>query len=271
MGMYKIELTLTRDMLGTNPLDPHVHDTHVVDRQRKIIAEKSKINAEVNKYLDALEISVEKGEKETAAIVDKLQELTGITFSDEEKKMALAGKLEFLKETFGELDTRGVTVFFWNKELSRPMIGDHMIYGFMKAASEAICRAGARGKGEVLKSSSYTSSIINQHVRLRDQFIAFDKDIVRNADGTPKYNQRSLRAMTAQGPRVSLAKSEVVEAGAKLSFVMNVYPGSPLTEEHIRKIFDYGQFSGLGQWRNAGYGMFTYTMETIEKDLPSKL
>ena len=86
---------------------------------------------------------------------------------------------------------------------------------------------------------------------------------MKEVDGHPYFFQRSLRAMTAQGPRISLAKSEVVEAGAKLKFVMKVMDNSPLTLDVIKEIFDYGEFKGLGQWRNADWGQFTYTIKEL--------
>ncbi len=259
--VYEFKLTLIRDMLATNPSDPNVLDTHIINRQRSLIMEKSGVNKEINKYLDQLQISKEKGEEEVNRILDKLENLIGMTLSPEERELAIRGELEMLKETFKELDLKGTTVFFWDKETDRPCIGDHMIYGFMKAASEAICRTKeGRGKGVILESASYTSSVINQHVRCEKQFIPFDRDIKRDEQGRPFFFQRSLRAMTAQGPRVSLAKSEVVEAGSKLHFKLKVIKGSPLKREHIQRIFDHGEIVGLGQWRNSGRGMFTYEM-----------
>jgi len=261
---YGVELTLTRDMLGTNPYDPNVMDAHIIDRQRKMILEKSTINKDINKYLDQLPISKEKGEAEVEAIFAKLEELTGVPLTDDQKKAVMRDGLEALKETFSEVEMKGTTVFFWNKELKRPMIGDHMIYGFLKAASEAIGNTMPKKNGTVLQSVSWTQSRINQTVRIPTPFITFDKDIKRDATGNPVYLQRSLRAQTAQGPRVSLAKSEVVEAGAKLRFNIKILKDSPISEEILHTLFSYGEFSGLGQWRNAGNGMFTYTLEKLE-------
>jgi hypothetical protein len=175
----------------------------------------------------------------------------------------LAGKLESLKETFTELDMKGTTVFFWDKEKNLPCIGAHMIYGFLKSSAEAIGRTLKQKKGAMLHSTSYTQKIINQHLTCEDDFITFDKDIKRNPDGSPQYLQRSLRAMTSQGPRISLAKSEVVPKGAKLKFVLKCLENSPLTEEVLRKLFEYGEMKGLGQWRNADYGQFITKIEVL--------
>lgn len=261
---YNVTLTLIRDQLGTNPCDPNVLDNHILNKQRKLILEKSDINSQINKYLNQIQISQERGELEVNAIIDKLEELIGTKFTDEERQKAIAGELETLKETITELDIRGTTVFFWNKELNRPMIGNHMIYGFLKAATEALCRtASKKERATVLSSASYTQSLINQHVKVDPQFLTFDQDILRNEDGTAKYLQRSLRAMTAKGPRITLTKSEIVPAGAKISFILKVLEGSPIKEEHLHAMFSYGEIKGLGQWRNADFGSFTYAMDVI--------
>lgn len=253
---YGIQLTLGMPMLATNPSDPHVMDTHIIERQRKLITEKSKLNKDINKYLDALQIPKEKGQEEVELVLAKLEQYLGYELSLEERTKAAAGDIEGLRETFKELDYKGVTVFFWNKEKNLPMVGSHMIYGFMKAAAEAIGRTLPKKNGTIMQSTSYTQSIINQHVRCEERYITFDRDILRQPNGEPAYFQRSLRAMTAQGPRISLAKSEVVPEGAKLRFTLKVLQNSPLTPEAINQLFQYGQLKGLGQWRSADYGNF---------------
>jgi hypothetical protein len=261
---YNVTITLTRPMLGTNPLNPHVLDTHVLDRQRKMIAQDGgKTNRAINKYLDAVQISDERRDQEMEAIIGKLESMTGRKYEESERQKLIAGTLEDLKETFAELDMKGTTVFFRDPATGRPMIGDHMIYGFLKAAAEAIGRTLEKKNSTPLHSISYTESLINQHIRCEDRFIVFDRDLVQTEDGKTAYLQRSLRAETAQGPRISLAKSEMVPEGAVLNFTFKVMEGSPLTEKILRRLFDYGDFVGLGQWRNSGYGMFTYALEEL--------
>lgn len=257
---YEFKLTFLRPVLATNPCDPAVMDTHILERQRKLIQEKSKVNSQINKYLEQIPISKEKGDEELNKLLDGLEKLIGFKLSPEDRANAIAGKLESLKESLNELELKGTTVFFWDKEKNLPCIGDHMIYGFMKAAGEALARTKERKNATMLQSISYTQSIINQHVRCDQRFITFDKDIMRKEDGSPLYLQRSLRAETAQGPRISLAKSEQVDAGAKIQFSLKILKDSPLTQEILTTIFQYGEFTGLGQWRNSGFGEFTFEM-----------
>lgn len=260
---FNIELTLLRAQLGTNPLSAEIMNDHILARQRKLISENSKLKRSINKYLDALDIPDDRVGIEVDLVIDELERMVGRPFPPEERAQMLAGTLEDLKETFAELDTKGTTIFFKDPATGRPMIGDHMIKGFLKAAGEAIARTQPKKQGAILQSASYTQSIINQHCACSESFLIFDQDILRNKDGSPNYDQRSIRAMTAQGPRISLIRSEQVPAGAKLKFVLKVLDNSPLTEEALRKMFSYGEMVGLGQWRSSSRGSFTFIMEEV--------
>ena len=69
--------------------------------------------------------------------------------------------------------------------------------------------------------------------------------------------ERPLRAQTAQGQRVTIARSEYVDAGTTFYFDILLIPG-PVTINVARAILDYGKLKGFGQWRNGGYGRFDY-------------
>ncbi len=71
--------------------------------------------------------------------------------------------------------------------------------------------------------------------------------------------ERPLRAQTAQGERVTLARSDTCPPGTQITFTVTVLGG--VTQPTLREWFDYGRLRGLGQWRNAGWGRFSYVME----------
>jgi len=263
---YAVTLKLNRRMLGTNPIGLDVMDKHILDRQRKLIADNSTINRALNKYLDAKQISKEKGELELSALRLKVEELLGRELSELEYDTLKAGdlkKFKEMKETLSELDEKGITCFFRDpagesdKNGRYPIaIGSHMILGFMKAAGEAITRSNTAKKGTILRSTAYTHSIINQHVNVWPELIPSSSDVLRNEKGEIEHLQRPLRAKTAQGERISLAKSEVLPEGTEFSFTLEILENSPLEESHMKEIFSYGALKGLGQWRNAGFGQF---------------
>ena len=70
--------------------------------------------------------------------------------------------------------------------------------------------------------------------------------------------QRPLRAQTAQGERVALAMSESVPAGTtcEVEITCLVDADVPMVKEWL----DYGRLRGIGQWRNASKGRYTWEL-----------
>jgi hypothetical protein len=62
--------------------------------------------------------------------------------------------------------------------------------------------------------------------------------------------------MTMQGERVALAESEQIGAGATVEFEIRMLADN--LRDTIVQALDYGALKGLGQWRNGGFGKFTY-------------
>ena len=74
--------------------------------------------------------------------------------------------------------------------------------------------------------------------------------------------ERPLRAQTMQGPRVTLARSDYMNAGTKLTFEIKVVESAKeFTVEVVKSLFEYGELQGLGQFRNGSYGRFTVEIE----------
>ena len=68
--------------------------------------------------------------------------------------------------------------------------------------------------------------------------------------------QRPLRAETMRGERVALANSETAPAGTVIEFDVRIL--DPSLEEFVYEALDYGELSGIGQWRNSGKGRFAW-------------
>lgn len=89
------------------------------------------------------------------------------------------------------------------------------------------------------------------------------RQIPINGKLAPHALERPLRAETMKGPRTSLARSEMIEAGASIKCTIEIIetPRVKLTEDVLRKLLDYSTRKGLGQWRNSGiYGQFQYKL-----------
>ena len=140
------------------------------------------------------------------------------------------------------------TTGFHRDEDGAPILYDYVIKGFFKDA------AGMLRRVPDTKSSKLTSykKVIDGLVFVRPRTIP-----IQNG-GEIGILERPLRAQTAQGERVALSRSEMIPAGAKITFTLDLLDGK--LEPAVREWLDYGAMRGLGQWRNGGYGTFTYEM-----------
>lgn len=161
--------------------------------------------------------------------------------------------------TIDEIEERGWTGFHMAE--GAPIIYDYVIKGFFKDACSMLSRvSGKKKKGEDRIAKNHSSKltafkkVIDGLVFVKPRQIKIDM-----GDGEIGVMERPLRAMTMQGERVTLARSDSCPAGSKIKFSVCVL--GEVTEEMLKEWFDYGILRGLGQWRNAGWGSFTYTME----------
>lgn len=147
---------------------------------------------------------------------------------------------------------RNLTVFL--RDDGCVCICDYVIKGFLKEAIRVL-------KSQV-KVANGASKIDNQ-VLITPAYLVFTRDgePLDVADGDL---ERPLRAMTMQGPRVSVTASEYIEPDWSLEFTISLLAGEKttrseaLTFEVIETLLSYGEFKGLGQWRNAQNGRFTW-------------
>jgi len=127
-----------------------------------------------------------------------------------------------------------------------PFLYDYQIKGFFKDTC-----------GGLRKVSGTRSSKIKAYKKEIDKLIfPFPRKIPFQGVEEIGECQRPLRAQTAQGERVTLAMSEEIPAGAQVEFEITMLDDG--YEDTIREWLDYGKFSGIGQWRNASHGRFTW-------------
>jgi hypothetical protein len=126
-------------------------------------------------------------------------------------------------------------------------LADYLVKGFLKYA------------GNVLKEALNIQALkskVNDFVFVSPRKIRFLNSVsipVKSADGVL---ERPLRAHTPMGERVALARSDIVNPGRQISFTLTLLPHKLVKVSTIKSLLDYGQFQGLGQWRNAGKGRF---------------
>lgn len=143
----------------------------------------------------------------------------------------------------------GTTVF--HKENGIPGLYDYQIKGFFKDACGAINRFDKDERNGMDKLSAYKTKI-DGCIFVFPRFIP----IILPKDGKMGVCERPLRADTAQGPRVSVVRSETVPAGSMIRFEVQIM--SKELAPYVQLWFGYGSLRGLGSWRNSGKGRFTY-------------
>lgn len=146
-----------------------------------------------------------------------------------------------------------ITVFARDPK-GRVCVMGYQIKGYFKSAFGAL-----RGQYNLTGHKSKVDQLVFVEPRLiplkrGDQPLIYEDSI----------NERPLRGATAMGERMALAASEQVDDPWHIDIEVSLMPskaaakGEALCWDAIELALDYGAYHGLGQWRNAGYGRFTW-------------
>lgn len=155
----------------------------------------------------------------------------------ESKKPESVTEEEYL--TVDKIEEKGWTGF--HRDDQGLFLYEYMIKGFLKAS------------GNVLKDELKIKALkskIDDFVFIQPRRIYLGK---MEPDGSV---ERPLRAMTMQGPRVTLARSDKINEGTKINFTIALLPHKEITWEVLDRLLAHGELMGLGQFRNGGYGRF---------------
>lgn len=159
------------------------------------------------------------------------------TYIESKKPEDKNGEDEYL--TVEKVEEKGWTGF--HRDDTGLFIYEYMIKGFLKNA------------GNVLKAAQKIAALkskIDSFVFITPRRITLGQ---KEPDGMV---ERPLRAMTARGPRVTLARSDFILAGKVIEFEVTLLPHKEITWKVLDTLFEYGRLMGLGQFRNGGYGRF---------------
>lgn len=144
-----------------------------------------------------------------------------------------------------EVVEKGMTIFPKTVD-GNPFFYSYQIRGFFKGAC-----SGLR------KVPGTLSSKVKAYKKEVDQLVfVMPVQIPIKLAGPVTTCERSLRASTPQGERVSLAMSEEIPAGSTAEFRIALLCDSD--EAVVREWLDYGVLHGIGQWRNSGKGRFVW-------------
>lgn len=230
MESLKIRITTTQEMLGTTAGNS--------DIVRDFIASKVKDSKDPN-------IDKEARAAEEMEVVEKtLAERT-----EEQLENAM---------TIFPICNREEPYRLHPMENATPFIWDYQVKGFLKAAVLALCIESGAYTKEQQKKLGLTKYMYKRTVD--NLWFPFPRRIILDMPGPLTVIQRPLRAETMRGERICLAISEAAPIGT--TFECEIKYMNPVHHDIIRDCLDYGELKGLLQWRNAGFGRFTW--EQIE-------
>lgn len=144
-----------------------------------------------------------------------------------------------------EVEKKEMTIFP-KLEDGTPFVWDYQIRGFFKAACGMMKNVTGSESSKIKAYKKYIDGLV----------FVNERKIPLELAGEMGQLQRPLRGQTAQGERISLANSETCPAGTKLTFTVRVLKDDLM--KAVIEWLDYGQYNGLGQWRNSGMGRFTW-------------
>lgn len=179
-------------------------------------------------------------------------------YTPEELERIKAEEIEALMDG----DEKGKTVFYRNED-GVPCLKNNHILGFFKSA----CKALRDDKSNLSsKVTAYKTEIDHKVFVYADKSNRAGRFIPIQNAGEVSSCQRPLRAQTAQGERVAIADSEEVGAGSFVEFdvVTLQHDKKPIGNDLVKEWLEYGEFNGLGQWRNSGHGAFTFEVLSEE-------
>lgn len=139
-----------------------------------------------------------------------------------------------------EIEARGWTGFYENAA-GHPVLMDYQFKGFLKNA------------GNIMKDVVGVKNL-RSHIEQTVFVFPRELELAEKPDGVL---ERPLRAMTMQGPRVSVMRSDRIDPGRQYTLDLRVLEKSKVTEKVLKEVLTYGELAGLLQWRNGGYGRFT--------------
>ena len=129
----------------------------------------------------------------------------------------------------------------------QPIIWDYHVKGFLKATAEALRRVPGSPEKKLTAYRRRIDTLI--FVQPRQIVLQCDPNLMG-------WCERPLRVVTAKGERIALARSETVPTGTKLQARFECLDQELMP--FVRRWLNYGERSGLGQWRNSGKGRFIW-------------
>ena len=182
-------------------------------------------------------------------IASKITKRKGM--SDEEREKIRAVEVAAAYGAIDAVEERGWTGFM--RDDDGFYVYNYWVRGYLKSAFQSL-----QETGDFTKVPAYKTRI-DRFIHVHPRKIHFLTDL-EHLD----VLERPLRAMTAQGPRVTVARSDYLPIGTEMEFTIERLKNKEITWDHLREAFEWGGYEGMGQWRSGGYGKFEVISFEVE-------
>jgi hypothetical protein len=135
---------------------------------------------------------------------------------------------------------------------------DYQFVGFLKSAANVlkdIVEVPVRTEGKPRKKTGIPA-LRNKLQR----FVFVDPRVIRLGRAPDGIYERPLQAMSRVGPRTCLASSEVLNPPISFEIQIGLLPNAEITWVCPDATYGVWAIVGLGQFRGAGYGRFTFDL-----------
>lgn len=185
-----------------------------------------------------------------------LVEKNGLDLEELKEDLDMVPGLDFDSEGEPVVDGKGTgvsgfTTFY--SDVDGIYLFNYHVLGFLKEAGNVLKE---QVPNKMTKDGKPVVGIKNLKSKI-DQYVFVEPRQIWLKEKPDGAYQRPLKAMTMRGPRVSLACSHYVDP---LSFDIEIIlvENKEISWDTIETLLDYGYFKGIGQWRNASWGSFTW-------------
>jgi len=207
--------------------------------------------------LDFFKMIGKKALKDAKKLEEKTEGLSTEAYTEEDYKVS--------KSEEGEKNNEMTLITYFRKDNKGIYLPNFMIKGFLKAAAQAL-------KEQI--------NLPNPRAKIDRYVFIFPNKIYlyRNGKVLKKHKDkyiRPIRAMTPKGERTSLVSSERIEASEdnpittdeiKIVLIKN----KEINLKKLKKMLEYGFYSGISQFRSAGFGRFKWELISQTEEIEER-
>ena len=207
--------------------------------------------------LDFFKMIGKKALKDAKKLEEETEGLSTEAYTEEDYKVSKSSEEEKSNEI--------TQITYFRKDNKGIYLPNFMVKGFLKAAAQAL-------KEQI--------NLPNPRAKIDRYVFIFPNKIYlyRNGNVLKKHKDeyiRPIRAMTPKGERTSLVSSERIEASEDNPVITDeirivLIKNKEIDLKKLKKMLEYGFYSGISQFRSAGFGRFKWELisqtEEIEEE-----